>query len=731
LRSIRLSRPAWVTTASERFEPLGILVRHAKLFAVVFISVLGLTALAYFATPVRYVATGTVLVGDPEPALAQTPGEALKAGDPADMESQLVIARSQRVMRRALSSDKAQAALQAECLAENGEGFGGDCERLFNRMDRLFDYTSTRFAIGAVGRSRVIDISYTSSEPQVAADMANALITAYLEVQRETVAEGQESAASWLRAEASSLNDEIRALDKQIADYRAENGLVRGASGPVGSERLTAISGQLAAAEAAQATASARLAEIRDVALGGSANSTAVLESRTIGDLKQRIIEAEAQLANAETSLGPAHPRLRARVDELRNLNSRLASEIERVTQNAQKQYEAATERVTLLSQQLNNAKTEVSTATGGEVFIEDTVRNAEIKRQQYADLAGRINQLEVERRVRSGNVRLVSEARVPTKPFFPKKVPFAAAGLTLALLLAAVAAFLADKLSPAPVPVTRSKETGSEADASLAPAAPFVEQPAENQAPRRALKFTAILPYLDAADDLDPSPASARLVADGLIRDPDARDALDEFSWIFGSAARSGDGPRAAQVVLVTSPSVGSGKTITTAAVAHHLAASGEKVLVIDCNLKRPLISEMLAPSLPHNHHLPQDPIVRTPVQGLDVVPAGYAKLVLPKSEGSARDLEGLLGWARKDYGLILLDGPAATSADIFRLADHAEVVVVCATQDELDTDATRPLIADILASREVEIGVVVTMINFGRDRKPVLQPATDARLG
>lgn len=441
---------ALVVTALDRFEPLRIFARHLTLVVVVFSSIVGLALAAYLLVPVSYVATGTVLVGDPEPGVAQSAVDMQKTGDPADMESQLIIAHSQVVLRRALLSPKAQKALKAECMAGDATAFGGDCNDLANRPDKLVDYVSPRYGVGSVGRSRIITVSYTSPQPEVASDMANALIEAFLKEQKETVSASRETAADWLKKEANALDTEIRRLDRQIAEYRGENGLVRGTGGPATSELLTGVNQQLAAAQALEATAAARLKEINAADLGGSANATAVLESRTVGDLKQKIADIDSRLGTAATTLGPSHPRLKALVGERKALNSRLSAEIDRIAKNARKQYAAATERVAVLTKQMQAAKAEVTVAADGETSIEDLVRRVEVKRRQFADLSTRINDLEVEQRVRSGNVRLVSEADVPRKPFFPKKIPFAAAGLTLGLLAGVAAAFVAEKINPA-----------------------------------------------------------------------------------------------------------------------------------------------------------------------------------------------------------------------------------------------------------------------------------------
>lgn len=708
-------RPALAGDLFERFEPLRILSRHLKLFAFVFCSIVALAIAAYVVMPVRYVATGTVLVGDPDPGVSQTaPGDSLKVGDPADMESQLIIVRSQNVMRRALASPKAQDALKAECAATGGAGLDGNCTNLAERMDRLIDYVSTRYSVGSVGRSRIINISYTSSQPRVASEMANALIDAFLYEQRETASTGRQTAADWLQKEADSLDAEIRTLDKQIADYRSSKGLVRGASAPVNSERLTGISQQLAAAQAVQANATAKLKEITDAGLGGSANATSVLENRTIGDLKQTITEVDSQLANTETTLGPAHPRLKALNDQLRTLNGRLAAEIDRLTRNARKQYDTATERVAVLTGQLEAAKAEVATAVDGEGDIEDIVRKVEIKRRQYVDLASRVNELEVERRVRSGNVRLVSEADVPLKPFFPKKIPFTAAGLTLGLLLGSVAAFLAEKLAPgvsASAGLSRdvppaSRETQTRSREGVRPAP---------RSPRQKVQFIAAVPYVQASNNRGYTGHPMRPALDSAAADPNMQKALANLDRLVGGKA-SGTG--LGNVVLITSPSIGSGKTFTSAALARSMAAAGKSVLVIDCNQMRPAISDVLGVPASSGRALAgaQDLVLKSPFPGLDIVPSGHARLILPPDYGWEHRFTDLLAWATVRYTHILLDGPSVEFPASHRLVNHADKVLVCARNDELNSEAIVATIAGILSVRQVPVGIVATMIDSGQ---------------
>jgi succinoglycan biosynthesis transport protein ExoP len=446
----RLSGP------TTRLSLLGQVWRHRTLFVAVFCVVFGLAVVALIVLPVRFVATGAVIFAEQEPGISNTSAAwAQKIGDPADLESQLLVVRSPRVLRLAMAAPGVRDAVLEECrhsAARGGLGLllGGasSCDKLEADSDALVDYVQSRYIVGAVGRSRVINISYQSPLADVARTMANALVTAFLDDQRANISTGREVAAAWLWREAEQLNTALRDEDARIQAYRREKGLMRGTYAPITSERLTSISQQLSAAEAARSEAAARLQEIKTDQARGSADSPSVLASRSVADLKQQISTSTAQLAMASESLGPMHPTRRALQREYDGLQQRLAREIASVAASAQKIYIAADSLVTSLKQQMEAAKAEVATATADEASIESMVRSAEIKRQQYSELYKRASELETERRVLLGSTRLVNLAELPNKPFFPKRVPFLAAGLTFGFMLAFAAVLLRERSS-------------------------------------------------------------------------------------------------------------------------------------------------------------------------------------------------------------------------------------------------------------------------------------------
>jgi hypothetical protein len=188
---------------------------------------------------------------------------------------------------------------------------GFSCDELKPNSEALLDYVQNGYAVGAAGRSRVINISYQSPRPEIAQMMANALTNAFLEDQRSNLSSGRHVAADWLWQELRQLDREIRDEDAKIEAFRGAKGLTRGTYAQITSERLTAISQQLSAAQAARDNAAARLQEIRADQAAKTSTAPAVLASRAVADLKQQITTATAELGNASATLGPNHPSLR------------------------------------------------------------------------------------------------------------------------------------------------------------------------------------------------------------------------------------------------------------------------------------------------------------------------------------------------------------------------------------------------------------------------------------
>ncbi|MFD2183540.1 GumC family protein [Rhodoplanes azumiensis] len=701
---------ATVTDLAGAPRRTGLLIRlwrRRGIAAGVFVAVMAVTVLALLVLPVSYLASGSVIVAEPEPGVPNQPAAwAQKIGDPADLESQLLLVRSPRVMRLAMALPGAYDAVLRECRWQAGHGLlgvlmpsrGKSCDQLAPDSEELIEYVMARYKVGTVGRSRVITIAYQSPLPDVAQTLVNALVTAFLDDQKAGLSSSREAAAAYLWQELRQLDAEVREKDAAIMEFRRAKGLMRGAAAPISSERLTSINQQLAAAEAARADAAARLKEIRASQARGTADAPAVLASRSVADLKQQLTTVSGQLASMAVTLGDRHPSLRALQRERDTLDQRLSQEVATVAASAQKSYDAADALVATLKQQAATITAEVAAATADEASIESMVRAADIKRQKYSELYKRASELETERRVMQGSTRLVSLAEHPTKPFFPKKLPFLAAGFTLATLLGLGAALLRDRAD---------RSVRASGDLATVTGAPiFAELP-------RVVARTPATPVLGMMLSRQAELPLAAALAKAR-HDPHLQDALRK---LYAGIVLAGSNERF-RTILVTSSGPSEGKTFTTLALAELVAATGRRVLVLECDMRRPTIADAL--DLPGGPGLTavltgkfplREAVVRTGIQNLDVLPAGRP---------TAASTELLMGKAMLEalrfaetYDLVLIDSPPAdVLMDAHVLAKHVDGVLCCTRWGRSSIAGAAAAIERLRAAGGHVFGMTITMV-------------------
>ena len=638
-----------------------------------------------------------------------------KIGDPADIESQILVIRSPRLLRLAIE-DGLAAHVLAECryAATGGrseritEKKAAACVKLTTDRDALVEYLQKRYAVTSSGRSRIITIGYRSPLPETAQTMANALINAFLEDQREAQASSRKAAADWLHTEINQLDESIRADETRIQTFRRRKGLLKGASAPISAERLTNISHQLANAEAAKADAAARLGEIENKGAGGYESAPAVLASPTIGALKQQLSGVSAQLANQSTLLGANHPAIKALMTERASLRARIEQEIGNVAQGLRKTFEASSTLAKALRAQLETAKTEAAAAMDDEASIEGMVRNAEIKRNRYADLVKRTGELETERRILTGSTRLVSLAELPQEPFSPKAVPFIGGGIVLAGVLAAAAALLRD---------VTDRRVRTSAQLMAGTGAPVFAQLPCLEAPGLVGRLA------DRPRELRLSEALARARVDPTMQTV-LRNLHAHLVLAGGSASRA---------ILVTSSKPREGKSFTAFAMAGIGAANGRRVLLVECDLRRPNFEASLglgrSPGLGGVLRGEVGPAEAVVSAGrFDVIPAGTPTADSTELLMSDRMVD-FIAWSRR-YDLVLFDTPPTSLLmDASLLARHVDGVLCCARYGRSQLSDIVETVANLRRAGGVVLGIAMTMVRPGRQSTYDVMPLPEPR--
>jgi non-specific protein-tyrosine kinase len=179
----------------------------------------------------------------------------------------------------------------------------------------------------------------------------------------------------------------------------------------------------------------------------------------------------------------------------------------------------------------------------------------------------------------------------------------------------------------------------------------------------------------------------------------------------------------RQLKTILITSGGDGDGKTTVVANLGVAMAESGKRVLLVDCDLRRPGLHESfglsVAPGL--SNALLADsgslPVSTTSVPGLSVLTAGDLPPNPAEFVASAR-LSALLARVREEYDYVLLDSPpAGLVADAVVLAPSVDGVVMVVSAGRTKRDAARRAKEQLERVGARLIGVVLN--NAKQDRK------------
>ncbi len=718
-----ISDPSRKAAATSSDDIISILLRNKFAFLSALLGTLFLTVLALIVIQTRYVATGSVIVAEPEIGLdAQAAAGFDRSGDPADMESQILLVKAARVLRIAVDAPDVQSAILRECQARGSSKLLGviplgadvSCSGDIKSNDKLLDQIQQHYSISASGRSRVITIAYDSPLADVSQTMANALTTAFLNDRRAAAVRTREEAANWLKQQIAQLQASLKEDEDRIQAFRRKNGLVKGGVAPISSERLSSASQSLNLAESARAEALARLNEVKKAKNGGLNDLPTVIASRTIGDLKQQMATIAGQIASNSATLGPRHPSLIALQQEQDSLRRRMDIEMTNIAASAQRNFDAADATVNSLRQQLGKVQSDAGAASDDEASIADLVRDAEIKRTQYAELTKKVGDLETQKRVLAGTTRLVSLAELPIIPFFPKKIPFLAGGLTVGAILGFVTALMVDRRRKRVVIVAKKPQR---LDVPSVAVLPQVDSGVRN--------LTAVLTGQKAVS----LPLALRAARhDGAFQGglSDILAAIDVGS--DGASSRS---------VLFTSPEGQHGRTLTAVALAQQAAMNGRRVLLVETDFDRPVFSKLFnlaetpgARGILARAILPQAAIFATDTPNLFTVPAGQPG---PKSrsETGSDGLYALLRWATR-FNMVIFDGPPNLRGDKGNLSSAVDCVFVCARSAAFASEDVAGFVQELTAAGAHVAGTVKTMAeptNVGQGANAAISSPAFAR--
>lgn len=441
----------------------------------------------------------------------------------------------------------------------------------------IVDQLSDGLGVTRVGRSYVLEISYTSPDPALAASIAKAYAEAYLADQLDSKYESTRRASDWLQARIAELRQKSLEADRAVQKFRAEKGLIATDGQLITDQQLAQLNTQLIAARAESASAEAKFNRIRSILDSGDMDAavTESIESDVISELRAKYLDASRKEADIAGRLGSKHVqavRLRSTMGEYKRL---MFEELRRIAQSYRSTNQVALSRQKALEQQVSAAMGVSATANDAQVQLRELQRESEAYKNLYQTFLQRYQESIQQQSFPVTEARIITNPAIAEKPSSPKKPLVLAVACLAGMLLGAALAGLREFQE-------RFYRTGDQVSESL------------------GLEFLGSVPVITTALPLkaDPLGAHARMVAPAnsmssyVLEHP-----MSAFAETLRSAKMAVDfstpGGKG-KVVGVVSVLPGEGKSSISINLAQQLAKSS-RVLLIDADLRNRGVTRQL----------------------------------------------------------------------------------------------------------------------------------------
>ncbi len=294
--------------------------------------------------------------------------------------------------------------------------------------ERVLTAYYDRLSVSPLEKSRIINIDFLSSDPELAAKVANAIADAYLVRQREAAQEQAKSASQWLASQIEGMRQNVETAEAKVEDFRAKSNLLPGINNmTLPQQQLGDINAQLAAAHGLQADAEAKAKLIRDtIKSGRPIESSDVLNSELIRRLTEQRVTLRAQLAEQSSTLLDNHPRIKELRAQIADLEGQIRSEAETIARSFENDSKLAAGRVTQLTATLDQAKSQAASTNDQDVRLRALERDAKSQRDLLESYLGKYREATSHDTANSvaADARIVSRATVSNVPTYPKKLP-------------------------------------------------------------------------------------------------------------------------------------------------------------------------------------------------------------------------------------------------------------------------------------------------------------------
>jgi succinoglycan biosynthesis transport protein ExoP len=673
-------------------EHWQIIFRHRKtLLSFVVAGLVGAILISLIQTPIYRVRTSLEIQGT---SFLEPKGQNDTGGNYASPESyvetQVKLLQSESLLEHVIDKLK----LQNEQPKSGLRAFTWRIHRMFQFSDpsglpereKLMREIQRNLTVRTSGNSRLLEVTYESPDPKGAADFANTLVSQFIELTQEERWKSAQGTAEWLTSHLDKMKAQLEQSETAMQEYARTSGLsFTSEKENLSESRLKELQDALDKAQADRITSQAKLEGAKTKPAD---TLPEVLDDTTMREYRQRLTDLQRQYAELSATLTPAHPkvqRVQAQIDELK---SAIQRERSNVIHRVGNEYSAALRRETLLSKAREAQAKVVADQSEKAIHYDTLKRDVDSNRHLYEVMLQRVKEASLSAAMRDSNVMVVDRARPPLLPYRPSLPMNSAIGLCSGMLFGFGFVLLRERVN---------RRISAPGDAQV-----YLDLPElgvipldDSCIPRQisnGLRPRRPAPALPAWKSNGPELATWKRKPSMVAEC--ARTTLTSILLPI----ENGEGP---QVIVITSPCPGEGKTTVACNLSIAVAEIGRKVLLIEGDLRRPRLNSVfgvgnnwgLSDVLRGDGDLENVSVsylVReTEVAGLYLLPGGSCG-VTPANLFYSPRMATLLKKLRTEFDMILIDAPPMIHLADARVLGHLSdgvVLVIRAGQTTMDS--------------------------------------------
>jgi polysaccharide biosynthesis transport protein len=567
--------------------------------------------------------------------------------------------------------------------------------QLGSSENAALDTFRTRLKVQRDTASRLVTVRFASHDPQTAAQVANTLVSEFIQdnfaVRHEAILE----MSAWLSRQLDDIHAKMDQANRDLVNFQKETGIADlDTNKSTLGEQMAELDRQLALAQSDRIQLEALLAKAQ---MGTPESLPQTADNPVIQQLTQKLAEARTELSETQVQYGKNHPLLKKLQSEVDQLQTELDLEKHRILERFRTSYAAAQSREQLLEHQRSLAAKQLSQLAE----YNSLKKQSETETELYNSLYARVKEAGIAAASNSYNVRIIDHARVLARPSRPRILLNLCFGLLAAVfggvMVACVREALDNKIH---TPEDILQATGIPRISVL----PVI---GVHAAPRTALGVVAFAQSLKIGTNGNHGAPKF------LLERPNSAEA-EVLRSLYTTVMHPREG-RLPQVLLVVSALTAEGKTTIALNLAIALARRGPTCLV-DADLRRSGISRAfglsarrgLADLLFGSAGL-EEVIVQVPeVPNLGVVPSGTAEQnpgELMADESIGHVVTGL----RERFHFVVFDSPPilpyADGRVLSTLVDGLIVVVRSRTTTRAAITRSVEILSEIHAAPILEV--------------------------